>query len=185
MINIQDVLNKPILGDVIDVLPQLPDKCIHSIVSSPPYWAVREYPIEPTDWPEITFSIFGFPVTIPAIRCQLGQEKAPMEFIGHTVYVFRLAHRVLRDDGTVWMNMGDCYNSKSGGYKLNQSRGYHSYIDEATHKARIKNNRNLKNGLKPKDMVGIPWMLAFALRDDGWYLRQDIIWNKQIGRAHV
>lgn len=180
MIKIEDVLNRPITGDTVDVLPQLPEKSVHCIVTSPPYWAVRDYKIEPTPWPEVIFSLFGFDMTIPAMVCQLGQEKSPMEFIGHMVHVFRLAHRVLRDDGTIWMNMGDCYNSKSGGYKMSaKHHGNHNYISEGTGQARLKINRNLKTmKLKKKDMIGIPWMLAFALRDDGWYLRQDIIWNK-------
>lgn len=180
MLQLEDILNTSITGDVIDVLPTLPDNSVHCIMTSPPYWAVRDYKIEPTSWPEITFSLFSFPITIPAQVCQLGQEKSPMEFIAHMVYVFRLANRVLRKDGTLWMNMGDCYNSKSGGYSMGaRHNGNHNYISEGTGKARLKINRNLKTmKLKPKDMVGIPWMLAFALRDDGWYFRQDIIWNK-------
>lgn len=179
MIELDEILNKSITGDVVDVLPTLPEKSVHCIVTSPPYWAVRDYKIEPTAWPEITFSIFGFPMTIPAMTVQLGQEKNPVEFVGHMVHVFRLASRVLRNDGTLWMNMGDCYNSKSSGYSMGvRHNGNHNYISEGTGKARLKLNRNLKGGLKPKDMVGIPWMLAFALRDDGWFFRQDIIWNK-------
>jgi DNA modification methylase len=171
-LKIEDVLNKVLIGDVIDILPTLPEKCIHSIVTSPPYFAVRNYPIEPTNWPEVKFSIFGFPITVSPMTCQLGQEKDPMHFIGHMVYVFRLSHRVLRDDGTIWMNMGDCYNSKSGGYSNNTPHGYHDYIYQSSDTPKPKNNRNIKSyGLKKKDMIGIPWMLAFALRDDGWYLR--------------
>ena len=174
--NLEDILNKTISGDVTEVLPQLPEKIIQTVVTSPPYFAVRDYKLPPTQWPEITFSLFGFPVTIPEQSCCLGLEKTPMEFIGHMVHVFRLVHRMLRDDGTLWVNMGDCYNSSSGGYSPGFT-GKHNYVSHNTAYNILKNNRNLP-GLKKKDAVGIPWMLAFALRDDGWYLRQDIIWHK-------
>lgn len=121
MLNIKDILNTTISGDVIDILPTLPDKCVHSIITSPPYFAVRDYKLEPTNWPEVTFSLFGFPVTIPAMTCQLGLEKTPFEFVAHIVYVFRLAHRVLRDDGTMFINMGDCYSSGAGHALLNDT----------------------------------------------------------------
>jgi DNA modification methylase len=176
-----EFLNKIMTADVIDGLKKLPDGYFHTIVSSPPYWAVRDYQIEPTSFPEVTYTLFGMiEITVPAMSCQLGHEKSPEHFIGHMVYIFRELRRVLRDDGTLWMNMGDCYNSKSGGYKNASQHGYHTYIAEGTAQATMKINRNLKNmGLKQKDQVGIPWLLAFALRSDGWYLRQDIIWHKK------
>ena len=177
--SIDDLINKFLLGDVMEKMALIPDESVHCIVTSPPYWAVRDYGIEPTDWPEVTFTIFGFPVTIQAMRCQLGHEKQPMEFIGHMVYIFREARRILRKDGTLWLNMGDCYHTKSGGYNNSGSHlGMHHYISEGSRNAIQKINRRVK-GTKVKDMFGIPWMLAFALRDDGWYLRQDIIWHKK------
>lgn len=106
------------------------DKSVHCIVTSPPYWGLRDYKTEG----------------------QMGQEKTPEEFIANMVNVFREGWRVLRDDGTLWINIGDSYcHTRSAG------------------------------GLKTKDLVGVPWMLAFALRADGWYLRQDIIWHKPNG----
>src|SRR4051812_10259047 len=107
---LEDLINKTTLTDVMEGLAMIPDKTVHCVVSSPPYWALRDYKIPPTDWPEITFYLFGFPITIPAMTCQLGLEKTPMEFIAHIVYIFREVNRVLRDDGTLWVNMGDCYN---------------------------------------------------------------------------
>jgi DNA modification methylase len=177
---VKEILNNILQGDIIDVVPTLPADFFHTIVTSPPYWAARDYKIEPTSWPEITYTLFGMiEIVVPPMVCQLGLETYPEHFIGHMVHVFRLLRRVLRDDGTVWMNMGDCYNSKSGGYKDKKHNGYHKYLSEGTSQATMKINRNLRNmGLKGKDQVGIPWLLAFALRSDGWYLRQDIIWNK-------
>lgn len=181
MMKIEELLNRVTLGDVIDILPLIPDKSVHCVVTSPPYYAVRDYKIEPTAWPEVTFKIsFGtiaFDITIPAMVCQLGHEPTPEAFVGHMVYIFRQVRRILRDDGTLWMNMGDCYNSKAGGYNSGY-QGKHSYISEGTKGAIKKRNTNIGK-LKQKDMVGVPWMLAFAMRSDGWYLRQEIIWHKR------
>lgn len=174
---LEGILNETFTGDVIDILPKLPKGIVQTIVTSPPYFAVRDYKLQPTKWPEVTYHLFGFPITIPPMECCLGLEKTPMEYIGHMIYVFRLVREVLRDDGTLWVNIGDCYNSKSGGYTPGFT-GKHNYISHNTAYNILKNNRKLP-GMKQKDMVGIPWMLAFALRDDGWYLRQEIIWHKQ------
>lgn len=118
-------VNKIYEHNVMNPWP-LPDKVSNTIVTSPPYWALRDYGVEG----------------------QLGLEKTPEEYIDNMVKVFREARRVLRDDGTLWLNIGDSFCAKRTGI------------------------------IKAKDLVGIPWMLAFALRADGWYLRQDIIWHK-------
>lgn len=166
-------------GDVLKGLQQLPDKSVHTCITSPPYFGLRDYGIEPSSWPQVQISIFGFDVTIQEQTCCLGMEKTPMEFIGHMVLVFREVYRVLRDDGTLWLNIGDSYaanaksrtpdqvikNSRLGGGKATQI-SCSNQINKVT------------KGLKYKDMIGIPWMLAFALRDDGWYLRSDVIWSK-------
>ncbi len=166
-------LNKIHLGDILDILPTLPGCCVNTVVTSPPYFALRDYGLGKSVWPEITYTLFGMPITVPAMECCLGLEKDPKEFIGHMVHVFRLVHRVLRNDGTLWLNMGDSYanNTTPGGgdptigkRNLGEGKSY--------------NKKTIPKGLKNKDMIGIPWMLAFALRDDGWYLRQDIIWAK-------
>jgi len=116
----------------------LPDGSMNMCVTSPPYWGLRDYGHEG----------------------QLGLESTPEQYVANMVEVFREVKRVLRDDGTLWLNIGDSY-AGGGGFAPNAP----------TNQARAA-------GLKHKDLVGIPWMLAFALRADGWYLRQDIIWHK-------
>lgn len=135
-------------------LKLLPDKCINTCVTSPPYYGLRDYGTDD----------------------QIGLENTPEQFIEKLVEVFREVKRVLRDDGTLWLNIGDSYN----GYKGNQftnsaSSEYAGFRDQPARNSKF--GLESKN-LKPKDLIGIPWMLAFALRADGWYLRQDIIWHK-------
>lgn len=166
--------NKIYEGCCYRVLKTFADKSVHCIITSPPYWALRDYKVKPTDWPAVTYSLFGFEIIIPAQTCCLGLEKDLFAFIGHLVLIFRECRRVLRDDGTMWVNMGDSYavSSMTGGNNSFNKQGV--YKSERQH----FNKKNLASFLKPKDMVGVPWMLAFALREDGWYLRQDIIWSK-------
>lgn len=105
---------------------------------------------------------------------QLGLEASPEEFVANMVEVFREVKRVLRDDGTLWLNLGDSYATQAGkGANIPQTKWQaNTYPESAPHRSRSF------DGLKPKDLVGIPWMVAFALRSDGWYLRSDIVWNK-------
>jgi len=148
-----------LVGDCIDMMRTLPDKSVHTCVTSPPYFGLRDYGVDG----------------------QIGLEETPGEFIARLVEVFREVRRVLRDDGTVWVNMGDSYASNAGGYDETGSRGTTSCpsIGKGTMAAVVKNRRRTPaTGLKPKDLMGMPWRLAFALQDDGWYLRQDIIWHK-------
>lgn len=153
-------LNKIYEHNVLNPWP-LPDKSIDSIITSPPYRGLRDYKIEG----------------------QLGLEKSPEEFIDNMLKVFREAHRVLKDDGTLWVNIGDTYY---GGKGMNgASTGYPQHSNAINAKAlittepgQIRPQDRPHVFLKPKDLCGIPWMLAFALRADGWYLRQDIIWHK-------
>ena len=138
-------------GDVLERLRELPDNSVHCVVTSPPYWGLRDYGVEG----------------------QIGLEATFEEFIAKLVEVFREVRRVLRPDGTCWVNMGDAYanDGKWGG----STGGKHV---EALHgNSGIGRGKKL-TGLKPKDLIGQPWMLAFALRADGWWLRQDIIWAK-------
>jgi DNA modification methylase len=110
---------------------------------------------------------------------QIGLEETPAEFVGRLVEVFREVRRVLRNDGTAWVNMGDTYASIAGGYSPGGSAGKHDMVSQATRGAVLRGKRRSPPiGLKQKDLMGIPWRLAFALQDDGWYLRQDIIWHK-------
>ena len=113
------------------------------------------------------------------VRAEIGLEATPEAFIAELVAVFREVRRVLRDDGTLWVVIGDSYASTAGGYSDTGSRGVTAVIGAKTQAAVRKGScRKPPEGLKPKDLIGIPWMLAFALRADGWYLRQDIIWHK-------
>ena len=139
-------------GDALTVLKIMPDKSVHCCVTSPPYWGLRDY---------------GMPG-------QYGLEPTPEEYVAKMVEVFREVRRVLRDDGTLWLNLGDSYanDTKWGGQSGEKNRS--SVIGG------YQTCRNLRtnSGLKPKDLVGIPWRVAFALQADGWYLRSDIIWHK-------
>ena len=175
----KSLINKVTEIDAINGLDLIPDEYVNCIVTSPPYWGLRDYGDKVfSEFPEVSFSIFGLPITIPEWKGQLGLEPDPMMFVGHIVYIFRKAKRVLRNDGVMWLNFGDTYAGYWGNkYGTPQSFG----------KLRNKNNykgtppkRDSPNFkfYKPKDLMGIPWTVALALRDDGWYLRQDIIWSK-------
>ncbi len=139
---------KILVGDTIEQMATLEPETVQCIVTSPPYWGLRDY----------------------GVAGQLGLEDTPGEYIEKMVEVFREARRVLRKDGTLWLNMGDSY--ASGKAKAGYSDTGHDmgYTNEQSRKA--------PPGLKPKDLVGTPWRLAFALQADGWWLRSDIIWAK-------
>ncbi|MBG4377393.1 site-specific DNA-methyltransferase [Pseudomonas aeruginosa] len=145
------------VGDCLDALRAMPDQSFHCCITSPPYFGLRDY----------------------GMASQIGLEQTPAEFVARLVEVFREVRRVLRDDGTLWVNMGDSYASIAGGYAPEGSAGKHDIVSRNTRGAvRRGHRRNPAEGLKQKDLMGIPWRLAFALQDDGWYLRQDIIWHK-------
>ena len=145
-------------GDVLARLCELPDESVHCVVTSPPYWGLRDYGVEG----------------------QIGQEPTPEEYVLKLVEVFRETRRVLRRDGTFWVNMGDSYCSTAPGTMgdpLNQRgilAGVSNHRAEASRRFRFKT----PHGLKPKDLVGMPWRLATALQADGWWLRSDVIWAK-------
>ena len=142
-------------GDCREVLRTLPAASVHCIVTSPPYWGLRDY----------------------GVAGQLGLESTPAEYVEKMVAVFSDVRRVLRDDGTLWLNLGDSYASI--GHKKSHSgfgtTGLAGGIAQEHSPTRRENNGD---GLKHKDLCGIPWRVAFALQSDGWYLRQDIIWSK-------
>jgi DNA modification methylase len=143
-----------IVGDCLAELKKLQDQSVHCCVTSPPYWGLRDYGVDG----------------------QIGLEETPEEYVQKLVEVFREVRRVLRDDGTLWLNLGDTYISTAPG-----TMGDNIHIQgtlEATKRARKIERRKKPAGLKPKDLVGIPWRVAFALQADGWYLRSDIIWHK-------
>ncbi len=141
-------------GDVREALRRLPDNSVHSVVTSPPYWGLRDYGVEG----------------------QLGLEPTPEEYVQNMVEVFREVRRVLRDDGTLWLNLGDSYaGSGKGAWDNPSSRVKEVYIPKSTD---YKHIPKVPSNLKPKDLIGVPWRVAFALQADGWYLRSDIIWEK-------
>ena len=134
-------------GDALAVLGRMPSKSIQCIVTSPPYWGLRDYDIDQ----------------------QVGLEPTLPQFINSLRDIFREARRVLRDDGVLWLNIGDGYTSGNRRWRAPDKKNPARAMDVRP---------DTPEGLKPKDLMGIPWRLAFALQDDGWYLRADIIWNK-------
>jgi DNA modification methylase len=142
-------------GDCLEQLKTLPAESVQCCVTSPPYWGLRDYGVEG----------------------QLGLEKTPDEYVSKMVTVFREVRRVLRNDGTLWLNLGDSYATGAGG--VGECPGGGKQCENWKLRGKMTPPNRLKlPGLKPKDLVGIPWLVAFALRADGWYLRQDIIWHK-------
>jgi DNA modification methylase len=174
-------LNKIHLMNCVDGLKLLRPKSINSCVTSPPYYALRDYGLEPTVWPPVSYKLFGFTINVAPMRCCLGLEPTPQDYIGHLVYIFRLVRETLADDGTCWINIGDSYSANQ------KTRSDEQAVRKSTMNGTKGTQIACKNqqskifkqiNIKPKDLIGIPWMLAFALREDGWYLRQDIIWHK-------
>ena len=143
-----------IIGDCRAVLPTLEAGSVQTCVTSPPYWGLRDY---------------GHPG-------QLGLEKTPDEYVAAMVEVFRLVRDILADDGTLWLNLGDSYNA-AGRNGHGTRQGFKQGTNRAS-AAGADHTRPSDATLKPKDLVGIPWRVAFALQADGWYLRSDIIWAK-------
>ena len=138
-------------GDALEVLTRMPDESVNCSVCSPPFFLLRDY------------DIVG----------QIGREGTPQQYISRLVEVFREVRRVLRNDGTLWINIGDTYATGSGG---NVTKSKMQQNNQGTN---LPSRRPQRSGdLKSKDLIGIPWMLAFALRADGWYLRSDIIVHK-------
>jgi len=146
-------------GDNREVLRTLPDESVQCVVTSPPYWGLRDYGVDG----------------------QLGLERTPDEYVAAMVDVFREVRRVLRRDGTLWLNLGDSYAGSWSGNSMRPDGGTQrpggpgfQPLDERV----PARGGYVPSGLKPKDLVGIPWRVAFALQADGWYLRSDIIWAK-------
>ena len=158
--NAESYLDSVLCGDSLTVLRTLPSECVQMCVTSPPYYGLRDYGVEG----------------------QLGNELSPDEYVSELTAVFREVKRVLREDGTLWLNIADSY--------AGSGKGAWDKSDEEIHNKQVYHPKtadpNVKlpktwNHIKPKDMIGIPWMLAFSLRHDGWYLRSDIIWEKPNG----
>lgn len=143
-------------GDALETLRSLPDEAIDCVVTSPPYWGLRDYGVDG----------------------QIGLEKTPNEYVAAMVTLFREVRRVLTNHGTCWINLGDSYASGNSGErivgmneKLGRSPGQRKQGQNDQRRSQVP-------GFKPKDLIGIPWRVAFALQADGWYLRSDIIWSK-------
>lgn len=200
-------------GDVLDMLHTLPDASVHCVITSPPYWGLRDYGTarweggDPgcdhrmnsirirRNLAEAANAVdggrrkaenrgdrdaLGLPFPNVCRKCgarrvdqQIGLEETPTEYVARLVEVFREVRRALRDDGTLWLNLGDSYAGS----------GVHAahHANPGMSKAGARGAAvatPVPFGLKPKDLIGIPWRVAFALQDDGWYLRSDIIWAK-------
>lgn len=143
---------KLLIGDSRELLRTLPDESVHCCVTSPPYFGLRDYGVDG----------------------QMGLEPTPDEFVAGMVELFREVRRVLRKDGTLWLNLGDSYNAHPGQRKVTDKAGSKQRSNAGSPGAPSRS----VPGLKSKDLIGIPWRVAFALQADGWYLRQDIIWHK-------
>ncbi len=147
--------HKIILGDCIAGMKTMPAGCIQTCITSPPYFGLRDY---------------------QGGTEEIGQEETVEGYVEKMVEVFREIKRILRDDGTVWLNLGDSYMSAKGCALPPQT--FANGNADGQPKDFVPPNRKDQKGLKTKDLIGIPWRVAFALQADGWYLRQDIIWNK-------
>jgi DNA modification methylase len=200
--------NRTLYGDCRETLKELPEKCINTCITSPPYWGLRDYGtgewiggdpncphMRTTKISKDTSTghkamfeqgnVVGDAIyknecpKCGAVRkdSQLGLEETPEEFVENLVKVFREVKRVLRDDGTVWLNLGDSYYNYRPGKGQAPPKQTVSNTNQDLPKE-VARRANKIEGLKEKDLVGIPWRVAFALQSDGWYLRQDIIWHK-------
>ncbi len=134
-------------GDALTVLKILPENSVQCVITSPPYWGLRDY-----NNPD-----------------QIGLEPTLPQFINSLTIVFREVRRVLKDDGLFWLNIGDGYTSGNRGWRAPDKKNPARAMDVRP---------PTPEGLKPKDLMGIPWRLAFALQDDGWFLRADVVWHK-------
>lgn len=144
MIELDKIYNE----DCLQGLKHLPDNSVDCCITSPPYYALRDYGVDG----------------------QIGLEETPQQYIDRLTDVFMEVHRVLKPEGTLWINIGDSYNgNKKGNTETNKNKK----VAESSHF-----EKKIWKECKQKDLIGIPWMLAFSLRNEGWYLRQDIIWNK-------
>lgn len=151
-----DMNTKILIGDCLLSMASMSDQSVNCCVTSPPYFGLRDYGHDG----------------------QIGLEETPEAYVAKMVEVFREVRRVLRDDGTLWLNIGDSYAGSGKG--RNADGSHQEGGKQGTNRGTILGSlvKTKSPNCKPKDLIGIPWMLAFALRADGWYLRQDIIWHK-------
>lgn len=142
-------LNESVIfeGDALIALSLLPSESVQCVITSPPYWGLRDY----------------------GIKGQIGLEETPQQYINRLVAIFSELKRVLKNDGVLWINIGDSYTSGNRGWRA---------PDKKNPARAMEIRPDTPDGLKPKDLIGIPWRTAFALQEDGWYLRSDIVWHK-------
>lgn len=207
-----DINRLILIGDVRQRLSELPDNSVQCVVTSPPYWGLRDYGTASWDGGDPACDHQGKPMATKAsinrncgtgndvknatarefykdvcgkcgatrVDSQIGLEQTPDEYVEQMVAVFREVHRVLKDDGTLWLNLGDSYASfRDGKATPDSTRG--DSLGTLVPKGKASNRMASTftgTAIKHKDLVGIPWRVAFALQADGWYLRQDIIWHK-------
>jgi DNA modification methylase len=147
-----------LVGDVREQLAAMPEASVQCCVTSPPYWGLRDY----------------------GVPGQIGSERTPEEFVATMVSVFSAVRRVLREDGTLWLNLGDTYNNTDKWGGGGKNTGKHTVADDGSVPSwnAVRARKLPLAGLKPKDLIGIPWRVALALQADGWYLRQEVIWHK-------
>jgi DNA modification methylase len=150
---------KILYGNSLEILPKIKANRVQCVITSPPYYGLRDY----------------------KINDQIGLERTPEEYVLNIVGIFKEVRRILRDSGTVWLNLGDTYagsNCGTNDYQIEMRKTKHTsdimYSKQPPQKILTREGQSYK----PKDLIGIPWKVAFALQADGWYLRQDIIWNK-------
>jgi DNA modification methylase len=149
-------MDKIFTGDALTILRTLPSRIVQTCVTSPPYWGLRDY----------------------GVKGQLGLEKTPAQYVARIVDLFREVRRVLREDGTLWLNLGDCYAQSMYGSGGGWAKKKNEYTNAPAQDRSLFKYPGYMHRLKNKDLVGIPWRVALALQADGWYLRQDIIWHK-------
>lgn len=141
-------------GDALDLLEKVPDNSIHCCVTSPPYWGLRSYLKEGS----------------PGKEAELGTEETPWDYVRAMARVFREVRRVLREDGTCWINLGDTYAAKRGPQVSDSKNPKHDFKES--------NSLRVPEGLKPKDLILVPYRVAIALQEDGWWVRSNIVWAK-------
>jgi DNA modification methylase len=196
MYDINEIRNQVLCGNSLEILKEIPTESVHMCVTSPPYWTLRSYKTEPYIWggdPNCNHQ-WGVEVDTPpkrkksenkiygkhctkcsAWRGELGSEPTPHLYISHLIEIFSEIKRILRNDGTVWVVIGDCYTPQSshkGGTQYDKFKKTSNWIE------RSETKDTIPSWGKPKDLVGIPWRFAFAMQDSGWLLRNDIIWQK-------
>lgn len=187
-------VNQILVGNWMEKAKKIPDGTIQCCVTSPPYWGQRDYDINPTLWGgkkkcDHQFGDDGFCDKCNGWLGAYGLEPTPELYVKHTVMIFQEVWRCLADDGTFWLNIGDTYwggkgrsgeeSKESAEQREKQGKSYKHSVKKVSKKGSMRPQDRNHEFIKPKDLVGIPWMVAFALRNAGWYLRSEIIWNKK------